>query len=287
MFDDNPNSTISGGDGYDTLKINNDAVYYAMVYGPLFYEGYKPGPIVSDLHIYQNPLGIPQMYAKVGYYGFEDPPGVYVNLESIERIEVSGLGALHYETFEFPIDENPLPDNFTVVGTVHDDSLGGGPGDEVLIGGAGNDSIWGDIGTDQLEGGAGNDGIGGGLGADLFIYAFDPNLPLTSGQKAYGLDGNDIIGDFSGGERDVVRLDATGDITPDQANGISNDETEILVTQTAEEAFLTFGGNGATIQFNSLGVNDIGTIGGDTLEALESKLISLTGDSAYDPFLII
>ena len=46
-------------------------------------------------------------------------------------------------------------------------------------------------------------------------------------------------------------------------------------------------GNGATIQFDTLGVNDIGTIGGDTLEALESKLISLTGDNAYDPFLII
>ena len=113
------------------------------------------------------------------------------------------------------------------------------------------------------------------------------NWALSDGQNASGRDGNDIIEDFSGAERDVVRLEATGDLTPNEANEISNDATEILITQTAEEALLTFGGNGATLQFNTLGVNDIGAIGGDTLEALESKLISVTGDNAYDPFLII
>ena len=49
---------------------------------------------------------------------------------------------------------------------------------------------------------------------------------------------------------------------------------------------LTFGGDGATLQFDTFGVNDIGTIGGDTLQALETRLIGLSGDSAYDPFQI-
>ena len=173
--------------------------------------------------------------------------------------------------------------------------MSGGYGDEVLIGGAGNDYIGGGIGTDHLEGGIGQDTIQmsadqdtavGGPDADRFLYAFDPNLPLIDGQNASGLDGNDIILDFNVGERDVVRLDATPDITPVEANGISNDANEILVTQTAESATLTFGGNGATLQFDTLGINDIGAISGDTLQALESKLIGVSGDSAYDPFQI-
>jgi Ca2+-binding RTX toxin-like protein len=241
-------------------------------------------------------LGTPQMYAKVGYYGFEDPPGLYVGLESIERIEVSGLGAVHYENFEHPIDENPLPDNFTIVGTVHDDSLGGGPGDEVLIGGAGNDDIGGGfgadrleggIGADHLEGGAGQDTVAGGADADGFLYKFDPKLPLIDGQKASGLDGNDIILDFNVGERDVIQLDASSNLTPAEVNGISNDANEILVKQSADVALLTFGGNGATLQFDTLGINDIGAISGDTLQALESKLIGVSGDSAYDPFQFV
>jgi Ca2+-binding RTX toxin-like protein len=216
-------------------------------------------------------------------------PGLSVNLESIERIEVSGLSSLNYINGPFPDaagDSNPLLDNFTVVGTAQSDSLSGGYGDEVLIGGAGNDDIDGGGGTDHLEGGIGQDAVAGGADADLFIYAFDPNLPLTGGQKAYGLDGNDIILDFNVGKRDVVQLDAPYGITPVEANGISSDANEILVTQTAEEALLTFGGNGATIQFDTLGVNHIGAIGGDTLQALEAKLIGLSGDSAYDPFQI-
>jgi hypothetical protein len=132
----------------------------------------------------------------------------------------------------------------------------------------------------------------GGPDADLFVYLFNPELPLSDGQNADGLNGNDIILDFNVGERDVVWLDASLgltaglDITPAEANGISNDANEILVTQTAENAVLTFGGDGATLQFDTFGVNDVGAIGGDTLQALEAKLIGLSGDSAYDPFQI-
>jgi Ca2+-binding RTX toxin-like protein len=282
-----PDSNISGGDGYDTLQVNTDALYYTMVYSDLYDKGFQPGPLVSDLNVYRDLYENGHTYIKLGYPTLEDPPGLFADVNGIERIEASGLGALHYENWPYPDDAHPLPDNFTVVGTVHDDNFRGGYGNEVLIGGAGNDTISGGIGTDRLEGGIGQDTVAGGADADQFIYAFDPNLPPTGGQKAYGLDGNDIIEDFNVGERDVVRLDATGDITPDQAKGISSDETEILVTQTAEKALLTFGGNGATLQFDTLGINDIGAISGDTLNALESKIISLTGASTYDPFLII
>jgi Ca2+-binding RTX toxin-like protein len=132
--------------------------------------------------------------------------------------------------------------NITVVGADQSDSLIGGYGDEVLIGGAGSDYVGGGIGNDRLEGGAGQDTIQmsadddtavGGADTDRFLYALDPDSPLTDGQKASGRDGNDIILDFRIGEQDVVQLDAIPDMTPAEANRIANDESEILVTQTA------------------------------------------------------
>jgi Ca2+-binding RTX toxin-like protein len=299
-----PNSLISGGDGYDTLQVNTDVLYFKYVYSDLIFEGYQPGPFVSDLNLYHNIYGEGDTYIKLGNPTPEDAPGLFVNLESIERIEASGVGPLNYINGPDIVnpddpgldDPHPLPDNFTVVGTIHDDSFRGAIGNEVLIGGAGNDTIGGGfgadrleggIGADHLEGGAGQDTVAGGPDADLFLYKLDPKLPLIDGQKASGLDGNDIILDFSAGEHDVVRLDAYLDMTPDQANGISNDANEILVKQTAESVTLTFGGNGATLRFDTLGINDIGAISGNTLQALESTLISISGDSAYDPFQFV
>jgi Ca2+-binding RTX toxin-like protein len=284
-FQDGPNSLISGGEGHDTLRVNSDALYYAWT----FDEGAQLGPFVSDIHLYHNIYGGGDTYIKLGDATPEDVPALFANLEGIERVEVSGLGPLVYVNGPAPDvvdDPHPLPDHFTVVGTVHDDFFSGGYGDEVLIGGAGNDLIQGSLGADRLEGGIGQDTVSGGAGADLFVYAFDPNLPPGGGPKASGLDDNDVIEDFNVGQRDVMWLDAILDLTPVQADAIGSDATEIRVTQATENAALTFGGNGATLQFDTFGVNDIGAIGDDTLQALEAKLIGLSGDSAYDPFQI-
>jgi Ca2+-binding RTX toxin-like protein len=268
-----PDSLISGGDGYDTLRVNVDLLYYT---DPVFQEDYQLGPFVSAINLHHGMYGVDDTginpFIRLGIPSFGDLPVLEVNLEGIERIEVSGLSPLSYANYA-KFD----PSNITVVGTAQDDSLSGGYGDEVLIGGAGNDYIGGGIGQDSIFGGA---------GVDLFRYGFDPNLPLVDGEKADGLDGNDIILDFNVGERDVVQLVSPYGITSVEASGISSDANEVLVTQTAENAILTFGGDGATLQFDTFGVNDIGAIGGDTLQALEAKLIGLSGDSAYDPFQI-
>ena len=291
-FQEGPNTLASGGDGYDTLRVNVDAAYYLSWH---YEEDYQLGPFVSDINLDHAIYGGGDTFIKLGNPTPEDFPGLFVDLESIERIEVSGLSSLSYVNNAHPDDPDPGPSNITVVGTAQSDGLSGGYGDEVLIGGAGNDTIGGGIGTDRLEGGIGQDTIQmsadqdtavGGPDADRFLYTFNPNLPLMDGQSASGGDGNDIILDFNVGERDVVQLDATPDITPVEASGISSNANEILVTQTAESATLTFGGNGATLQFDTLGVNDIGAVSGDTLQALESKIIGVSGDSAYDPFQI-
>lgn len=61
---------------------------------------------------------------------------------------------------------NPLqPDDFT-------DSLGGGPGDDILNGRGGKDALDGGAGSDRLTGGSGRDVINGGAGDDT-IFAED------------------------------------------------------------------------------------------------------------------
>jgi Ca2+-binding RTX toxin-like protein len=259
-----PDTVISGGTGYDTLRIDVDLLYYASFAG-----SDAPGPFTSNINFYHSIYGSGDTFIRLGDSTPEDVPGLDVSLDGIERVEASGLGSLNYYNNAYPGDPYSGPLNITVVGTVHDDSLSGGYGEEVLIGGGGQDTL------------------SGGIDADVFVYAFRTGASATGGVDAFGTDGNDIVFDFSADERDVMRLDAATDLTAAEASGIGSDPGEILITQTAENAVLTFVGNGATIQFDSFGVNQIGAIGGDTLQALEAKLIGIAGDSSYDPFQFV
>jgi Ca2+-binding RTX toxin-like protein len=263
-YDTGPDTVISGGAGYDTLRIDVDLLYYAS------FAGSDPlGPFTSNINFYHSIYGTGATYIKLGDSTPEDLPGLDVSLDSIERVEASGLDSLNYSNFAYPGDEYSGPLNITVVGTVHNDSLSGGYGEEVLIGGGGQDTL------------------SGGIDADVFVYAFRTEASPAGGAGAFGTDGNDSIYDFSADERDVMRLDAATDLTVAEASKIGSNPGEILITQTAENAVLTFVGNGATIQFDSFGVDRIGAIGGDTLQALEAKLIGIAGDSSYDPFQFV
>jgi Ca2+-binding RTX toxin-like protein len=291
-YQTDPNSVISGGEGYDTLRVDVDLLYYRWNTGE-----FQPGPFVSNINLYHAIYGGFDPFIKLGDSTPEDVPGLSLSLDGIERIEVSsGTGSLIYSNSAFPDDPYSGPSNLPVVGTGNDDQLWGGYGDEVLIGGAGDDDILGGLGTDRLEGGVGRDTLqigegedtaSGGSGADAFVYAFDIYSPTGDEQSAYGSDGNDIVLDFSAAERDVLRLDAWSDLTPAQAAELAGNPDKVLVTQTADNAMLTFAGDGATIRFDALGTDQIGAIGGDTLQALEAKLIGIAGDSSYDPFQFV
>lgn len=76
-----------------------------------------------------------------------------------------------------------------------DDTLEGGPGNDVIHGGAGNDAINGGPGDDKLYGDDGNDTIVGGGGKDV-IYGGAGQDTLTGGPetvKMYGGDDNDVL----------------------------------------------------------------------------------------------
>ncbi|MBW8725880.1 MAG: M10 family metallopeptidase C-terminal domain-containing protein [Inquilinus limosus] len=109
-----------------------------------------------------------------------------------ETIRLSNVSLASLSTADFIFDTSTAPLNL----------LGTSPGDDVLFGGNGDDKLNGHRGNDILVGGAGNDtfdDIGGndtfigGAGNDTFIYN-----PRSDGQRLFG---NDVIADFSDGDR--------------------------------------------------------------------------------------
>lgn len=61
---------------------------------------------------------------------------------------------------------NGLGGNDTILGSIYNDALDGGDGDDILYSYGGNDSIRGGNGIDYLNGGAGNDRLTGEAGND-------------------------------------------------------------------------------------------------------------------------
>ena len=81
-------------------------------------------------------------------------------------------------------------------------AVGGTVGDDTIIGGIGDDALWGRSGDDRIEGGDGADLIEGGAGDDIITDLSGPDV-------IEGGDGNDAI--HSGNEEDVIFGDAGSD----------------------------------------------------------------------------
>ncbi|MGL9621324.1 VCBS domain-containing protein [Bradyrhizobium sp. U531] len=113
-----------------------------------------------------------------------------------------------------------------VQGTIFNDSLTSGDGDNTLFGNAG---------SDVLDGGAGNDYLSGGTGADTFIYATG--------------DGADYVQDFLHGDGD--KIDLTG------VNGVfSLADVQAHATQNGLDTSLDFGG-GNTLYLQNVNLGSL------------------------------
>ncbi len=147
---------------------------------------------------------------------------------------------------EFPLAENEVggndtmlgdSDNDIVSGQVGNDNLQGGGGDDQLLGGSGNDVIQGNSGSDTIFGGQGNDELRGDDGDDL-IRAGDGDDQL------FGGTGNDImLGEggadsmFGNEDRDIL----IGGRNGDRMNG--NDGDDLLIS-----GFTSFDNNDAALR---------------------------------------
>jgi Ca2+-binding RTX toxin-like protein len=98
----------------------------------------------------------------------------------------------------------PLPSQPTVLtrandtwdgtGTLQDQWVSGGAGDDTITGGDGNDRLVGGSGNDSIFGGLGNDTLAGGLGDDLLVGG-------DGDDKLFGHDGADTLQGGSGRDR--------------------------------------------------------------------------------------
>lgn len=113
---------------------------------------------------------------------------------------------------------NDLIDLTTLKFALSGFSVLGGTGNDTVWGGQGSDVLSGGDGADVLLGGAGNDILTGGAGDDVFLFA------ANSGQ--------DTIADFATGDK--VRL-------------LGGTSSGIVVTQTASDTVLAWGGIQVTL----------------------------------------
>ncbi len=114
----------------------------------------------------------------------------------------------------------------TMSGGDGNDYMGGQWGNDYLMGDAGNDRIYGGTGVDTLEGGDGNDYLDGGrngswdspdvltggAGNDVFAYTFSMG---EDGATAFGVDGWDVITDFTANEDTLLLCNVGWDIPHD------------------------------------------------------------------------
>ncbi len=88
-------------------------------------------------------------------------------------------------------------------GTVADQTISGGAGQDILFGGAGSDHLFGRAGNDRLDGGSGSDTVSGGSGNDR-VYGGSGNDRVSGGSgadKVYGGSGHDQVYGNAGNDR--------------------------------------------------------------------------------------
>ena len=151
----------------------------------------------------------------------------------------------------------------TVTGNGLDNVIEGSVGQDQILGGDGNDTLSGFLDGDTLTGGNGNDVLDGGLGADimeggagndLYLYRLDKttDLPQLGGDTIVGfetgkdrIDVYDLFQDFNIFSSDVVgdgylRLLVSGGSTQLQfdSNGGGNSYITLATLQNVTNALL-------------------------------------------------
>ncbi|MFK7815402.1 MAG: calcium-binding protein, partial [Gammaproteobacteria bacterium] len=133
-----------------------------------------------------------------------------------------------------------------IIGSDHNDNLGGGAGNDVIEGGDGNDHLYGQDGDDKLIGGDGDDRLYGESGDDIIVIG-------EGNDNAYGgdgsdlflldsLDGNDVIHGGTGeGWTDVLQIDVSSKEAGDENNPWSIEVNGESVEFSMEDGGLDMG----------------------------------------------
>ncbi|MFZ4607457.1 MAG: calcium-binding protein [Caulobacter sp.] len=184
-----------------------------------------------------------------------------------------------------------------IIGDNGDNTLPGTGDDDTISGLGGNDTISGGDGNDTVDGGAGNDVMTGGAGVDLVSYASATsgvfvNLNTTTAQNTLG-GGTDTITGFEGviGSDFNDTLVATpagsslfGGLGDDSLVSIAGGNDILDGGAGADSVSYLFTSSGITVNLNTVGAQNTGGGGVDTLIGIEHVIgtafaDTITGDA--------
>ena len=156
-----------------------------------------------------------------------------------------------------------------IIGSAHNDNLGGDIGPNVLNGGAGNDGLWGSDGDDILVGGPGMDRFYGGHGQDTADYTDSP-AGVTVRLHSLAAAGGDAEGDTFESLVDVSYIDTGGarqtESLPDVENLTGSAHNDVLAGDRRDNVIA--GSAGDDILYGGPGGGDdimLGNTGDDRL----------------------
>ena len=180
----------------------------------------------------------------------------------------------------YPNNNYDSRDNFTsienAIGTDFGDTINGSLGDNQLEGGGGNDKISGERGDDTLYGGAGNDTLEGDDGSDTYIGGTGKDIFRMHTFNAT----KDIIKDFNPIEGDQIELSIYDDVNniTTIAELYAADGAEII-SVTNDSDYTNNGANDTVLRFDK---GDVGMDDTDYLLILES----FTDPILFDYFIL-
>lgn len=209
------NNKLIGGEGSDTVHINQAAVFDEV------FEG-----LGNDTYVFNtNAAGAVLLRSGDGETaeGADTldfsalTAGVALDLTDSSPQSIDGFALLIEQSADDPQVENVIGTSSVdvITGNDLDNTLIGGDGDDTLNGGDGNDELVGEAGMDALNGGAGEDLLHGGDDADTLMGGPD-NDQLVGGDGGDTLDGGDGVDAVSGGlGADVYEVVPTEDYQSD------------------------------------------------------------------------
>lgn len=337
LIDDGGNDTLDGGLGNDMLQggIGDDVYLFGIGSGAdSVYEQDESiggtdtirlgsGLTSSDLTLMRN-----------GGYGADDLI-VQINAtgEQLKVVDFFGYGSGPSQTIEYIEFSNGsvwdyasvsasavLTASLSLDGTVANDTLTGGRGDDFidgregndsLFGGVGDDRMWGENGNDTLTGGFGSDYLQGGSGSDTYMFSrgsgadeiFDGGLSgdvnvlrltdINASEVTVWRQQDDLMVSVNG-TSDIVKVSYHFDSSASHrlgslvfGDGTSWNRTAIeqavLVTTLGDDTLIGYGGS--DILFGSAGADALaGREGNDTLDGGTGD-DSLEGGSGSDTYV--
>ena len=239
---------------------------YAAAFGPLSF-----GPFGGTL---------PVSVVVSGDFQFEGNESFFLQLTNAVGATVSnGSGVATI----FNNDVAPLGD--TLLGNTGNDTLIGGPsddlfnadgGNDLLIGNDGNDTLLGGSSADTLNGGGGNDSLDGQGGPDVVESGTGDDIFVWQGSGS----GSDTVTNASGADGVQVSLSAAANNVTITQSAIPVDSTFGLIQVTEGTAQLTINSSIGQVTVNSGAGDDTVTVG-DLDTVCRSSLV-IQGDAGND-----